>query len=103
MDPDGYDRVMGISSVHPSVRDRFGDGDVTDTERMEEGVANDPMHSTPIVSGVGNRPGVDLDSRGYRSASLMECLNRDLNRVPSLAAPAACAFAGAAEYFRSQP
>ena len=50
MDPDEYDRMMGISSVHPSEGDRFGDGDVTDTEGMEEGVANDSMSSTAIAS-----------------------------------------------------
>ena len=65
MDPDEYDCVMGVSSAHPSEGDRFGDGDVTDTEEMEEGVANDSMTSNPVVSGLGNRPGGDLDSRGY--------------------------------------
>ena len=95
MDPDKYDRLMGTSSVNPSEGDRFGDGDVTDTEEMAEGVAHDSMTSTPIVSGSSNCPGADLDSRGYGSASVTECLNRNLTRVPSLAAPA--------EYFRSQP
>ena len=103
MDPDEYDRLVGISSVNPSEGDRFGDGDVNDMETIEEGVANDSVTSTPIVSGSGNCPGGDLDSRGYGSASLMECLNRSLSRVPNLAAPAACASEGAAEYFRSQP
>ena len=76
---------------------------MTATEEMEEGVANDSKTSTPIVSGSGNSPGADLDSRGYGSASLAECLNQNLSRVPFLAAPAACASQGAAEYFRSQP
>ena len=97
MDPDEYDRLMGISSVKTSEGDRFGDGDVTDTEEMEEGAANDSITSTPIVSGSGNCPGANLDSRGYGSASLIECLNRNLIRVPSLAALAACASEGAAE------
>ena len=29
MDPDVYDRLMGISSVNPSERGRFGDGALT--------------------------------------------------------------------------
>ena len=48
IDPDEYDYLMGISSVNPSEGDRFGDGDVNDTEGIEEGVANDSMTSTPI-------------------------------------------------------
>ena len=107
MDPDEYDRMMGISSVHPSEGDRFGDGDTTDTKEIEEGAANDSLSSTPnwspIVSGLVDCPGADLDSRVYGSASFMECLDRSLGRVPSLAAPTACASEGAAEYFRSQP
>ena len=70
---------------------------MTDTEGMEEGVANDSTTSTSIISGLGSCPGADLDSRGYGSASLMECLDGNLSRVPSLAAPAACASEGAAE------
>ena len=101
MDLDEYDRVMGISSAQPPERDRFGDGSVTHTEKIEQGVANDSTASTPIVSGLGNCP-AGLDSRGYGSASLTECLDR-LSRVPNLAAPAACASEGAVEYFRSQP
>ena len=103
MDPDEYDCMMGIPSVHPSEGDRFGDGDVTDTEKMGQGVADDSTASTPIVSGLGTCPGLDLDSRGCGSASLMKCLDRNLSRVSSLAAPAACASEQAAEYFRSQP
>ena len=79
MDPDEYDRLMGISSANSSERDRFGDGDVTDTEEMEEGVANEPMTLTPIVSGSGNCPGAGLDLRGYGSASLIECV---LTEIP---------------------
>ena len=52
--------------MHPSEGNRFDDGDVADMEEMEEGVANDSMTSTPMVSGLGNRPGADLDSRGCR-------------------------------------
>ena len=54
MDPDEYDRLLGISSVNPSQKDRFGDGDVTDTEGIDEEVANDSMASTRIVSGPGS-------------------------------------------------
>ena len=70
MDPDEYDCIMGISSVQPPERDRFGDGNVTDPEEIEQGVANDSTASTPIVSGLGNCPDADLDSRAYGSASL---------------------------------
>ena len=54
VNPDEYDRLMGISSVNPSEEDRLGDGEVTDTEGMEEGVANDSIASTPIISGSGH-------------------------------------------------
>ena len=64
MDPHECDRLMGISSVNLSEEDRVGDGDVTDTEGVEEGVANDSIVSTPIISGSGNCPGADVDSRG---------------------------------------
>ena len=86
IDPDDYDRLMGISSVNPSEEDRFGDWDVTDMEAVEEGVANDSMTPTSMFSGSGNCPGADVESRGYGRASLMECLDRSLSRVPSLAA-----------------
>ena len=75
---------------------------MTDTEGVEEGVANDSMASAPRISGSGNCPGPDADSRDYVRASLKECLDRNLSRVPSLAAPAAYASEGAAEYLRSQ-
>ena len=52
---------------------------------MENGVANDSMASTSII-GSGSCPGADLDSRGSGSASLMEPLDPNLSRVPSLAA-----------------
>ena len=77
--------------MNSSEDDRFGDRDVTDTEGVEEGLANDSMASTPEFSGSGNCPGADVDLRGCGSASLIECLNRNLSRVPSLATPAACA------------
>ena len=71
VDPDEYDRLMGISSANPSEEDRLGDGDVTDTEGVEEGVANDSIASTPMISGSGTCPGADVDSRGYGGASLV--------------------------------
>ena len=40
-DPDEYDRIMGISSVLPLEMERFGDGNVTDTEGIDQGVADD--------------------------------------------------------------
>ena len=83
--------------------DRFGDGSVTDKSqgRNHQGVANDSSATTPVPGlrdGLGNRLGADLDSRGYGSASLAECLDR-LGGVSSLAAPAACASEGAAQYY----
>ena len=56
----------------------------------------------PNTSRFGNPPGADLDSRGYGSASLAECLDR-LGGVSILAALAVCASEGAAEYYRPQP
>ena len=103
MDPDEYDRMMGVSSAHPSEGDRFGDGNVTDTEEMGHGVANGSTALTPIVSGLGSCPGADLDLKGCGSARLLECLDRNLSRVSSLAAPAACASDGAAEYLDLSP
>ena len=43
-----YDRMVGISSAQHPERDRFGDGNVTDTEEIEQGVANDSAASHPI-------------------------------------------------------
>ena len=66
-----------------------------------------PLHalllcSRPVASGLGNCPDADLDSKGFGSSSLAECLER-MGDVSGLAAPAACASEGAAEYYRSQP
>ena len=72
---------------------------MTDTEEIEEEVANDLTSSVPTFLGVDNCPGVDGSSREYGSASLAEVLNS----VPSLAAPAVCASEGAAEFLRPQP
>ena len=61
-----YDRCMGVSSVNPSEGDRFGDGDVTDAEGIEEGVANNSTVSTPLIAGSArssNCPDANLDSR----------------------------------------
>ena len=72
------------------------------TEGFDQGVANDSEVSTPVVSGLGNCPGADLELRGYGSVSLAECPDR-MGDVSGLAALAACASEGAAEYCRSQP
>ena len=61
-DPDDYDRVMGISSAQPSEIGRFGDGNVTDVEGIDQGVANDSEVSTPLTSNLGTFPGVCRDS-----------------------------------------
>ena len=49
MDPDDYDRLMGISSANPSEEGGFGDGELTDTEGVEEVVANDLTTSLPQI------------------------------------------------------
>ena len=71
-DPDECDRITGFSSVQPPEMERFGDGNVTDAEGIDQGVANDSGVSTPVAPALGNCPGFDLDSRGYESASLAE-------------------------------
>ena len=101
-DPDDYDRVMGVSSAQPSEMGRFGDRNVTDVERIDQGVANDSNVSTPVSSGLGNYPGVGVGSKGFGSSSLAECLER-MGDVSGLAAPAACSLEGAAEYYLCQP
>ena len=40
-------------SVQSSETERFGDGNVTDTEGIDQGVANDSGVSTPVASGLG--------------------------------------------------
>ena len=45
-DPDEYDRIMGISSAQTPEVERFGDGNVTDAEGIDQGVANDSDAST---------------------------------------------------------
>ena len=73
-DPDEYDRIMGLSSVQSPEMERFGDGNVTDTEETDQGVATQ-WRQPHIASGLGNCPGADLDSRGCGrgSANLAEC------------------------------
>ena len=74
---------------------------MTDVEGADQGVANDSEASTPLASGLGTYPGVGVDSKGFGSSSLAECLER-LGDVAGLTAPAACASEGAAEHYRSQ-
>ena len=78
---------------------RFGDGNVTDTEGIDQGVANDSEASTPVASGLGNYSGVGVDSKGFGRSSLAECLER-MAEISGFAVPAACASEGAAEYCR---
>ena len=47
----------------------FGDRELTDTDNLDEGVANDLTNAADSYSGSGNCPGAAGDSRGYRSAS----------------------------------
>ena len=42
----------------------FGDGNVTDSEETDQGVASKSTTSTPIASGLGNCFGAGIDSRG---------------------------------------
>ena len=99
MDPDEWDRLMGITSVDISFEENgFGDGELTDTENPIEGVANDSATPLDSHSGSGIHPGAHQDSRGYGSANFAEVLNS----LPNLAAPAACASQGAAEFLAVQ-
>ena len=50
----------------------------------------------------GECPGVGVDSKGFGSSSLAECLER-MGDVSGLAAPATCASEGAAEHYRALP
>ena len=47
------EEALILTTMIASEEDRLGDGDVTDTEGMEEGVANDSMASTPIILWIG--------------------------------------------------
>ena len=76
----------------PSVASNSGeerDGEATDTENPDGGVANDSVQKSDSNSGAVE------GSRGIESAGLLENLNR--NRVPGLEIPAACASQGAME------
>ena len=65
MDPDEYDRVVGISSVDlSSEEDRFGDKELTDTENPVEGVANNSGTPMDSHSGIGSRPVLLRTRRG---------------------------------------
>ena len=88
MDPDEYDRLMGIPSVDLSgEEDGFGDRELTDTQDLDEEVADDLTNPVDSYFGSGNCFGVAGNSRGYGSASLAEVLNS----LPNFAAPVACA------------
>ena len=73
-DPDECDRMMGISLVNPFEGGRFGDGDLTDTEDIEEGVAN--ASTTLIVLVLTQTRGVMgvLASWNALTDILVECL-----------------------------
>ena len=74
MDPDECDRIIGIS-VNFSGDDGVGDGEVTDTEDNEDGVAIGSTPSAPVLPASANCPGVDGTSRGFGSASLAAVLD----------------------------
>ena len=75
--PDECDRLMGINSVEPtSEEDRYGDGDLTDTEVHPHGVADDSGTPADSRSGIDLCPGAADSSRRIGSASLAEVLNR---------------------------
>ena len=78
MDPDECDRLMGIISVDlSSEEDRFGDGELTDTENPISRVADDSGAPVESHFGIGSCSGAADRSRGHGSASLAEILNRD--------------------------
>ena len=58
-------------------------------EGIDPGVANDSEALTPVTSGLGNCPGDGVDSKGFGSSNLAECLER-MGDVSGLATPAAC-------------
>ena len=66
---------MDISSEE----DRFGDGELTDSEGPASGVADDLRMVSETHLGIGAPPGVVEGSRGIGSASLAEVLNRQPN------------------------
>ena len=77
MDPDDYDRVMGINSADFfSEENRCGDGELTDTENPVEGIANNSGTSVDSHSGIGSCPGAAESSKGCGSASPAEIFNR---------------------------
>ena len=98
-DPDGCNRLMGITSVdYSSEENGFGDGELINTENAIGGVANNSKTPVNSHSGSGIRPGVDKDSRRYGSATFVEIFNS----LPNLAASSACAYQGATEFLRAQ-
>ena len=52
MHPNEYGRLMGIASMDLSEEeDEFGDGEPTDTQDLDEEVANDLINSEPFAIG----------------------------------------------------
>ena len=79
-DPDDYDWVVGVTSVGPHETARFGEGNVTGIEVDQDGVANnsDSLTETREESNPCREEdsGAGRSSRGFGSASLIECLSR---------------------------
>ena len=80
-DPDGYDRVMGVTSVGPQKTARFGEGNATEFEVDQDGVADNSENldetreeSNSRTENVEDDPGAGRSSRDL--AGLLEWLDR---------------------------
>ena len=99
-DPDDYDRVMGVTSVGPQETVWFGEGNASDFEVDQDGVANNSdklsetrEESNPHIVNTDSDPGAGRSSRGYGRVSLIDCLDRRGEQL-NLAILATCAFGG---------
>ena len=85
-DPNDNHWIMGVSSVGPHKTARSGEGNTTDADENQEGIADNSGDIEEIRGGVsinattqpssGNDSGAGRDSWGYGRATLLECLNR---------------------------
>ena len=92
-----YDRVMGVTSAGPQETVRFGEGNDTEFEVDQEGVAHNSDNlkeareeSNPHTESAEDDPGAGRSSRGLGRASFLECLHRFGERL-NPAIPATCA------------
>ena len=96
-DTDEYDRVMGVASVGCRETVRFGEENVSGLEENPEGVAHNSVDLDETLEGDDlchvNDSGADENSKGIRSASLAECLDR-MRAQTNTSIPATCASRG---------